>query len=236
MVIAFCFTIKVMDSFINLDIYQKMITKAIGFAKEHHKIHFYTDTETLSYLNISGVEIKLIDTRDFYFIDDFKIHLLSIISDEEVLVDTDLFLVKELKLKDGYDIYADFKDDSKQKWYTDYFDWLTQNGIDDIIPNFINLDLQPPNIGILKITNKQLKKEYIELYNVVKKWILTKNKKIDRGISIILGQYLLGILVENKYKICYCYDKHRYTHLSGSIKFKEGALEKYLPSTKLKLI
>lgn len=235
MIISFCFTTKVINSMDNLDIYQNIITKAITFAKKYHKVNFYTDAETLSYLNISDVNIKLIDTNDFYFIDDFKIHLLSIISDEEVLIDTDLFLFNKLKLEDGHDIYVDFKDSSKNKWYTEYLNWCIDNGISEIVPEFGNVKIKPPNIGILKITNKELKSEYIELYNSVKKWILTKDKNINKGISIILGQYLLGIILQHKYKVYHCSGKHKYTHLSGPIKFNKDILERYLPNNKSKL-
>jgi hypothetical protein len=38
MIISFWFTIKVINSISNLGVYQTMITKAIGFAKEHHKV------------------------------------------------------------------------------------------------------------------------------------------------------------------------------------------------------
>jgi hypothetical protein len=67
----------------------------------------------------------------------------------------------------------------------------------------------------------------------MRKWILSKDKNINKGISIILGQYLLGTLIQNKYNICYCYGKSGYIHLSGPIKFDKGALEKYIPNTKL---
>lgn len=236
MIISFCFTIKVINSISNLDIYQNIISKSIAFAKKYHKINFYTDTETLSYLNISDVDIKLIDTSNFYFIDDFKIHLLSIISDEEILIDTDLFLFNKLELEDGYDIYVDFKDSGKNKWYTQYLNWCIDNGIKEIIPDFDNLKIHPPNLGILKIKNKQLKLEYIELYNCIKKWILTKDKNINKGISIVLGQYLLGVILQHKYKVYYCYGKHKYKHLGGPQKFNKDILKQYLPDNKSKLI
>jgi hypothetical protein len=44
---------------------------------------------------------------------------------------------------------------------------------------------------------------------------------------------LLGTLIQNKYNICYCCSKSGYIHLSGPIKFDKGALEKYIPNTKL---
>jgi hypothetical protein len=67
----------------------------------------------------------------------------------------------------------------------------------------------------------------------MKRWILSKDKNINKGISIILGQYLLGTLIQNKHKIYYCCSKGGYIHLSGPIKFDECALEKYIPNTTL---
>lgn len=225
-----------MDSMDSLHIYQNMISKSIDFAKKYHKVNFYTDIETLPYLNITDVDIKLVDTNDFYFIDDFKIYLLSVISDDEILVDTDLFLIKQLKLEEGYDIYVDFKDDSKNKWYVEYLNWCINQGIKNIIPEFGALSLQPPNIGILKIANKQLKYEYIQLYNVVKKWILNKDKNINKGISIILGQYLLSIVLQKDYKVYYCCNNHKYIHLSGPIKFETDIIDNIITKYNKKLL
>jgi hypothetical protein len=213
-----------------------MISKAVNCAKEHHKVNFYTDTETLPHLNINDVQIKLIDTNDFYFVDDFKVHLLSIISDEEVLVDTDLFLFRELKLEDGVDMYADFMDSSKQKWYTEYLNWFIDNGVKELIPEFGDTIINVPNIGILKIQNIQLKEEYIELYYKTKEWVLSKDTRITKGVSIILGQYLLGLLIK-KYKIAYCYNsKNHYVHLSGPSKFKKNILDTITPTKIKKLL
>ena len=58
MIISFSFTIKIINSMDNLEIYQTIISKAVECAKKYHKIIFYTDTETLPYLNLSDVEIK----------------------------------------------------------------------------------------------------------------------------------------------------------------------------------
>lgn len=235
MIISFCFTIKIINSMDNLERYQTMISKAVNCAKEHHKVNFYTDTETLPYLNLSGVEIKLIDTNDFYFVDDFKVHLLSVISDSEVLVDTDLFLFRELKLEDGMDMYADFMDNSKQIWYTDYLKWFSDNGINEILSDFGN-NISVPNIGILKIQNDKLKSEYIETYYKVREWVLQMDNKITKGVSIILGQYLLGMIIKN-YKVGYCYNsKNHYVHLSGPSKFKKTILDTIVPIKIKKLL
>jgi len=219
----------------NLERYQTMISKAVNCAKEHHKVNFYTDTETLPYLNISGVDIKLINTTDFYFVDDFKIHLLSVISNDEILVDTDLFLFRELKLEDGVDMCADFMDSSKQSWYIEYLNWFIDNGIREILPEFGN-DIVVPNIGILKIQNDYLKNEYTELYYKIREWVLLKDNSITKGVSIILGQYLLG-MISKQYKINYCYNsKNHYVHLSGPSKFKSNILNNIQPNKRNKLI
>jgi hypothetical protein len=236
MIISFCFTIKIINSIDNLKRYQTMISKAVNCAKEHHIVKFYTDENTLPYLNIEGVEVKLIDTSDFYFVDDFKVYLLSVISEDEILVDTDLFLFRELKLEDGMDIYADFMDNSKQKWYTEYLQWFIDNGVNELIPEFYNITINVPNIGILKIQNTQLKEEYVELYYKIRKWVLSKDNRITKGVSIILGQYLLGLLIK-KYKIGYCYNsKNHYVHLSGPSKFKKNILDTITPTKIKKLL
>ena len=238
MIVSFCFTIKIINSINNLEIYQKMISKVVDCAKKYHKVKFYTDNETLSYLDIEGVEIELIDTNNFYFIDDFKVHLLSIISNEEILVDTDLFLFSELKLEEGKDIYVDFKDNSEKYWYGEYINWFIENGITDILPDFYKKNIQVPNIGILKIENEELKSEYINLYCKIRKWVLNKDIQINRGVSIILGQYLLALLIQNKkYKISYCFnDYNYYYHLSGPIKFENDIIDKTLSKINKKLI
>lgn len=220
----------------NLERYQTMISKAVECAKVHHKVLFYTDIETIPYLNIGDVEVKLIDTDGFYFVDDFKVHLLSVIAENEILVDTDLFLFRELKLENGFDAYFDFMDNSKQNWYTEYLNWFIDNGIRDIIPEFGESNIVVPNIGILKITNTELQKEYIDLYYKVRKWVLDRDNTITKGISIILGQYLLGILIQ-KYNVKYCYNAtNHYVHLSGPSKFKKNILLTITPVTGKKLL
>ena len=238
MIVSFCFTIKIINSMDDLEIYQKMISKSIECAKIYHKVKLYTDAETLKYLEINNIEIELIDTSNFYFVDDFKVHLLSIISDDEILIDTDLFLFRELKIEKGFDAYFDFMDNSKKFWYTEYLKWFIDNGIREMIPTFGMQDISVPNIGIIKIDNKELKKEYIELYNKIKKWVLSIDSNITRGVSIILGQYLLALLLcDKKYKVSYCYRKNNhYSHLSGPLKFEPNVVSNIKPNKYNKII
>jgi hypothetical protein len=219
----------------NMDKYMKMIVKSLECAKEHHKVKFYTDKETLPHLTDIDIDKTIIDTEGFYFVDDFKVHLLSVIEDDEVLIDTDLFLFSPIKLEKGYDIYLDFKDESTKSWYKGYIDYFINRGVTDIVPNFIQPHVFVPNIGILKINNEDLKKEYIDIYKKVREWLLLTDDNINKGTSIILGQYLLGLTLQNnKYSSYYCYNgKNHYLHFSGPKKFREGILD-YINPIKIK--
>jgi len=238
MIISFCFTIKLMSDPSKLENYRDMICKSVDCAKQHHSIKFYTDEKTLPFLKDIDVDKVIVNTEGFYFVDDFKVHLLSIIGEEEVLVDTDLFLFSPLKLEDGHDIYVDFRDESSKYWYKESLNYFIENGIMEIIPNFIQPIVYVPNIGILKIKNKILQKEYINIYYKVKEWVLTKDKHVTKGISIILGQYLLGLILQNEeYSPYYCYNsKNSYLHFSGPKKFREGILSNIRPIKRQNLV
>ncbi len=236
MIVSFCFTIKLKNSINSIQRYSELILKAIEYASLHHKVNFYTDAETLSYLDIQGVNIKIIDTSDFYFVDDFKVHLLPIIAEDEVLIDTDVFLFKPLYLKPGFDAYFDNIDNSRKIWYTEHFDWLINNGIRELIPEFNTKVFNIPNIGILKIPNKDLRETYMELYYKIRKWVLSKNPDMPLAISIILGQYLLGMVMSG-YNVSYCSNNgNHYAHLSGPNKFKTSGIINFHPSKSSKLL
>ena len=81
-----------------------------------------------------------------------------------------------------------------------------------------------PNIGLLKINNKKLLTDYIEQYSYYRKDILNKFDNTFLSFSILLGQYLLGMLL---YEGNYSYLSIRsvntpdvYEHLGGPQKFK----------------
>ena len=224
--ISFSFTTKLLIDTSNTKTYLELLNKSIKFAKRYHKVKLYTDDVTLPIVSNIDVDIVLVDTTGFRFIDDFKVYLLSHISDDEVLVDVDLFLYKPLYLKDGWDIWVDFKDNSSNEWYRDYVKYCVDNGICNILPDFIQSSMSIPNIGILKIDNPNLKLDYIHSYNKIRDWLFTLDDEPNIGLSIILGQYLLGLLLKDgKYKVSYCHrNGNDYIHLSGPVKFREGIL------------
>ena len=236
MVLCFCFTVRILSSKSYLNTYVEMIEKAIECAKQYHKVKFYTDEETSKLISATGIETNIVDTSDFYFVDDFKVYLLDIIEDNEVIVDTDLFLFAPLNLEGEYDLYVDFKDNSSKSWYTEYLDWFISNGVRELFPDFNDEVITVPNIGVLKFKNKKLQKRYTEMYSMLRSWVLSKDKSVDRGVSIILGQYLLGMLM-TEYSIKYCYkNKNNYAHLSGPIKFEKNMISNIVPSKAARII
>jgi hypothetical protein len=236
MTISFCFTIKILNNKRHLNVYIEMIKRAIECAKQYHKVKFYTDEETINLISLTDIEVQMIDTSEFYFVDDFKVYLLDIIKNDEVIIDTDLFLFAPLNLDGEYDLYVDFKDNSGEYWYTKSLNWFIDNGIKELIPNFNDKIISVPNIGILKFKNKELQKKYTKMYHIIRNWVLSKDKNIDKGISIILGQYLLGILMVD-YNIKYCYKKkNHYLHLSGPIKFEKNIINNIIPNKIIKII
>lgn len=241
MVICLCFTKKVLSDLSKLDLYKEMLSKSVEFAKKFYQVILYTDSETLPDLETIQVEKRLVDSSDFYFIDDFKVHLLDkVLCENSTLIDVDLFLFKPLNFQEGFDLYADYKEKSTEEWYTQYIDILLENGVKEILPNFGSKTYFPPNIGIIKFTNVEYKREYIDTYTLLKNWIVNKGLKLDRGASMVLGQYTLALLnVDNKYRIYYCRNQNtnnNFLHLSGPIKFEKDALKKYLPTSTYKLI
>ncbi len=236
MSVCFCFTVKILDSQNHLSTYIEMIKRAIECAKQYHEVKFYTDEETSRLIPVTGIETYIVDTSSFYFVDDFKVSLLDIIKDDEVIIDTDLFLFAPLNLEGEYDLYVDFKDTSSKYWYTKYLNWFISNGVRELFPNFNNEIITVPNIGLLKFKNKELQKSYIEMYSILRNWTLSKDRNVDRGVSIILGQYLLGMLMAG-YNIKYCYkNKNNYAHLSGPVKFEKNVLSSMVPSKVVKII
>lgn len=236
MVLCLCFTVKILDNQDYLSTYVEMIEKAIECAKQYHEVKFYTDEETIKLISATDIKTYIVDTSSFYFVDDFKVSLLDIIEDDEVIIDTDLFLFAPLNLEGEYDLYVDFGDNSSKYWYTKYLDWFTSNGVRELFPNFNSEIITVPNIGLLKFKNKELQKSYVEMYSMLRNWVLSKDPNIDRGVSIILGQYLLGMLMTG-YNIKYCYkNKNNYAHLSGPVKFEKNMISNIVPSKVARII
>ena len=240
--IVFSFIKKLSMDETNLIAYKNIIPKSVELAKlNHKKVLFYTDLETSIWLSDVDVEKVIIDSSNFTYQDDMKLYLISILGENHVLVDVDLFLTKPLIIDDSYDLCVDYFDNANKKvynlFYKEHLDKLIEGGIQKIIPDFGNDIVSIPNIGILYVKNSDMKADYIKMYNFIKKWIIDNGLYEDVGPrgSLITGQYCLGYInKDNKYSVHYCkYNtKNHYTHLVGKdIKFNlDVLLNNILPS------
>ena len=84
--------------------------------------------------------------------------------------------------------------------------------------------------AFLKINNKKLLKEYIELYEYYSKDIIDKKDEKLSDYSMILGQYLLGMLLfEGNYSYLYMRGVNKgskYSHLAGPNKYEKFKVNK----------
>jgi len=227
MIISFCFTTKIMDWSI-LDFYKMLVYKSIETAKQYHKVVLYTDEESLSHFEDVTVEKRIVDTTGFLFMDDLKIHLLTIIGENEILIDTDLFLHKPLELPNGYDLYLDYKDPTTEWHYDVPYNYFVSKGIRNAFPNiFDEIIHHSGNIGILYFTNKTFKEKYIELYYKLREWIIGLDNWYEHT-AVFLGQYLLGVVwYESDYKVCPLKETDNdYTHYASYLKFEDGVIDK----------
>ena len=236
MIISFCFTVKIMD-WSKLDFYKMLVYKSIETAKQHHKVILYTDSESLPHFEHLSVEKKVVDTTDFLFMDDLKIHLLTIMSRDEILIDTDLFLHKPLELPNGYDMYLDYTDLTTEWHYNIPYDYFVSKGIRESFPNYFDTIVPySGNIGILHFTNDEFKQRYIELYSNVREWVLSLNEWYEHT-AVFLGQYLLGVVLhKSSYSVCPLKQTNNdYTHYASYLKFEDGVIENipidYPPNT-----
>tara|TARA_B110000285_G_C14861231_1_gene484682 strand:+ start:74 stop:781 length:708 start_codon:yes stop_codon:yes gene_type:complete len=201
-------------------------TKLLG---EFFKFKIVTDSDTVADLNHLTKDIEIVDTKKFVFLDDFKISLLETLLPDEILVDPDILMKRKPIIENNKDIIFDYEDSPQQKWYIQEIEELKGTLLYDRIKQAKNIPFIP-NIGFLRINNTALLSEYIKMYKVYSKDILDKIQVSFPKFSILLGQYLLGILL---YEGNYSYFNLRrvnsgkvYIHLGGEQKYRKFKVNK----------
>ena len=190
-----------------------------------HKVKLYTDSETKQYIDFD-IEIEILEVSDLSFLDNYKIQILPLLHDNEILIDPDVFLKKELIIDSDKDLVVDRPDSSNNKWYDIEFDMAKEYKFSKLMK--FKKDVIIPNIGILKFFNKELQKKYINNYNKIKSFTFDESLPPFPRFSILLGQVSLeNILSEDSYNIEYCSRKKQndYIHLAGEEKFNENILD-----------
>lgn len=221
--LIYCFSKLLSDDDKNFNVILYSLTKSIEFNSRFHSIKIYTDDTTVRYLSHLNVDIEVYNYSNFRFIDDIKIQTLSLIQPDEILIDPDIFLYKELILEDGYDLILERPEKVDASWYKEDFSEASTFKF----RRFLKLESKTGevgNIGIIKFFNLDAQKEYINFYNQVRSEALLEEDKLPRypKFSVLLGQLGLQNLIDKKgYKLKYAkhIEGNDYIHLSGYRKY-----------------
>ena len=230
--LVYCFTKRLSQSEENFKNILYSLSKSIELSSRFHDVKILTDKETLEYLDKIQVEKELLDFGHLRFLDDIKISVLPQIKENEVLIDPDVFLFKELNIIEKCDIVTERPENIKDDWYVTDYEYSKRFKFS----NYIKLEStngDVTNIGILKFFNKKLMLKYIERYNFVRSIALEEESILDDfpQYSVLFGQLLLqNVIDENEYTISYAKHnkKNEYYHLAGAQKYENGYLNRIL--------
>ena len=231
--LVYCITKRLSQSEENFEIILYCLNKSIELASKFHNLKIITDSHTIDYLNNINVEKELFDFGHLRFLDDIKISVLPHIKDNEILVDPDVFIYRELKIDENCDLIGDRPENIiRDIWY--YKDYQLSKKFK--FSKSIKLESKTTdicNIGILKFFNEDLLNKYIEKYNFVKSVALEEEDRLEPfpTFSILLGQLLLqNVIDEYGYKVKYIRDNryNEYYHLAGPQKYDIDYLKKAL--------
>ena len=225
--LVYCFTFKLTEPEILVKYKQKIIeilNTSITFSKRFHSVVLYTDYETLDSVKGLDVEIRLVNSKDFIFTDDFKLSLHPNLLPNEILIDFDVFLESELRIDSSKDLVLEKYEDPK--YFYRYERTLNQLSSYKIIDDFTNLIIskdQMPNIGILKVYNESFWEKYIILYHHFRSTLLLQLTPEDNPIkySAMLGQYTLNsLLLVEKPSLFICNkNNNSYLHINSYEKY-----------------
>jgi hypothetical protein len=212
------------------------ITKAVSIykqtaesAKRFYKVILYTDVESAPLFEGIYDEIRIINTTGFVMVDDMKLAVLPLLSDNELLMDGDVYLRSPLIIPAGYDVLCDEGEPFDQSMqYIETMDLFMRLGISDVIPFYGGLKVVP-NIGILKFQDSSTMNAYLYWHKMLRGWIIDKGltdltvRSRWRMSANTTVQYLLGAFIKSEYKrICYAKESNDYTHYKSNSKYREG--------------
>ena len=200
--------------------------KSVEVNGKFHKLKLYTDEYTKKELDLD-IETKILEVEDLSFLDNYKIQILPLLEKNEILIDPDVFLLKELTINEDCDIIVDREDSSNNKWYDIEFSMASDYKFSKLMKFKKNVVI--PNIGVLKFFNEKLQQKYIDSYNKIKTIAKEENLPPFPRFSILLGQVNLeNIISQDTYSVEYCArnKNNEYLHIAGDEKFLEDSLNK----------
>jgi len=236
--LVYCFTFNLTEDYIfksYKDRIIEIIKTSIQYNKKFHDIILYTDFYTYNIMGYSGAETRFVDTSNFRMSDDFKLHLHPMLSENQILIDFDIFLKKPLIVNKGSDIILEQYEDSK--FFYRYDRTINQLLNYKIYDKFKNIKVDKElmaNIGILKINNPDLWNQYTKMYYTFRNHFIIEVGQNESLIkySAMFGQYTLSsILLNSNYDI-YISNKNKdnkYIHLNTYGKYMSPLTELLKP-------
>jgi len=230
--LVYCFTKRLSKNEQNFKNILYSLKKSVELASRFHNIRIITDENTINFLDDIGVQKQIYDFGELRFLDDIKISVLPHILENEILIDPDVFLYKELRISSDCDLYAERPESIRDEWYKNDYEPAKKFKFSKYI-DFYSESGNVSNIGILKFFNQKLLNEYISKYNLVKEIALSERSKLEPfpKYSILLGQLLLQNIIDyGSYTVKYVRSNpyNEYYHLAGENKYERGFLEEKL--------
>tara|TARA_B100000902_G_C27207411_1_gene862417 strand:+ start:381 stop:1088 length:708 start_codon:yes stop_codon:yes gene_type:complete len=220
---VYCFSKKLAANEEQYAINLMLLEKSINHLKQFYSYRLITDQQTLEDVKSLSDNIEITSSDDYIFLEDIKTSLVGSLGKNELIIDPDLFVYKELDIPTGYDILFDHKDSPKRSWYTDYVEKLKGTLLYDKIKSAGKLKFVP-NIGFFSINNPDLRSNFLEQYRYFRDDIIKNKKEDPNQFNLLLGQYLLGIVLsEGNYSYLNIRSKNSgdvYVHLAGPNKYK----------------
>lgn len=226
---VYCFSKKLAANEEQYAINLLLLNESIGYLKGLYDYRIITDSDTINDLKHLSTNIEFIDTSKFIFLEDLKVKCISLLKENEIIVDPDLFIFQKLEYNSDFDLIFEHKDSPKKPWYTDYLEKLKGTLLYDKIILTGKLPFVP-NIGFFKITNDKLLSLFVEEYYRYREDIINKLSGNLNQYNLLLGQYLLGIIL---YEGNFSYLNLRstnsaevYTHMAGPDKYRKYKVNK----------
>ena len=115
--LVYCFSKKLSDNDDNFEKILYSLEKSIEYNSKFHKVKVYTDSLTYQFIEHLNIEIEIYPFSKFRFLDDIKIQTLPLLTENEVLIDPDVFLFKELCLNEDSDAIFERPEKLSDPWY-----------------------------------------------------------------------------------------------------------------------
>lgn len=221
---VYCFSKKLAANEEQYAINLMLLEKSINYLKQFYSYRLITDQQTLQDVHKLSDNIEISSSDDYIFLEDLKTSLVGSLKENELIIDPDLFVYKELDIPTGYDILFDHRDSPRSSWYVDYIEKLKGTLLYDKIKSVGKLTFVP-NIGFFNIYNSDLRSNFLEQYRYYREDIIKQKKENPNQFNLLLGQYLLGIVLsEGNYSYLDIRSMNSgdvYVHLAGPDKYKK---------------